>query len=177
MSSGPYRVIAAPKDKPPFEVNAVVLEEDTYLVLSADPVVKEPQGSWHEVVKQVNELQPESPGSVLVRETYPLEILAVVHDLDREPSWKEEWIDRALDMVLREFAARRIRSGAIPILGATHGSLASERAAGLLREALKRGGPKSLERVWLVVPSGTRYGELRKIKAVFREWNTDGKNG
>ena len=138
-------------------------------------VVKEPQESWGEVIKQVNELQPETPGCVLIRETYPLETLAVVHDLDREPSWKEEWIAAALDGVLREFAARGVRSGAIPMLGATHGSLPLERAAGLLREALKRGGPRTLEHIWLVVPSGTRYKELQKIKSVLEEWDSDGK--
>ena len=86
MSPGPYRVVAAPKDRPPFEVGAVVAEEDTYLVLSADPVIKEPRESWDEVIKQVKELQPETPGSVLISEKHPLEIFAVVHDLDREPS-------------------------------------------------------------------------------------------
>ena len=160
MSSGPYRVVAAPRDRPPFEVGAVVLEEDTYLILSADPVVKEPQESWGEVIKQVNELQPETPGSVLIRETYPLEILAVVHDLDRDPSWKEEWIAAALDGVLREFAARGVRSGAIPMLGATHGSLALKRAAGLLREALKRGGPRTLEHIWLMRPPAHDTGDF-----------------
>ena len=170
-------MVAAPRDRPPFEVSAVVREEDTYLVLSADPVVKEPQESWDEVVKQVNDLRPETPGCVLIRETYPLEILAVVHDLDRDPSWEEEWIAAALGGVLREFAARRVRSGAIPMLGATHGSLAQERAAGLLREALKRGGPRTLEHIWLVVPSGTRYRELQKIKSVLEEWDSDGKDG
>ena len=33
------RIVAGAEDQPPFPVDAVVLEEDTYFVLSADPVV------------------------------------------------------------------------------------------------------------------------------------------
>ena len=177
MSPGPYRVVAAPKDRPPFAVGAVVAEEDTYLVLSAEPVVKEPHDSWDKVIKQVHELQPEAPGSVLIREKHPLEILAVVHDLDREPTWKEEWIATALDGVFQGVAARKVRAVAIPLLGTTHGSLALERAAGLLREALKHGAPKTLERIWLVAPAGSRYRDLQNVKSALEEWDIDGKNG
>ncbi len=177
MDLGPCRVVAAPRDRPPFEVDAVVAEEDTFLVLSADPVVKEPLESWDEVIKQVNELRPEAPGSVMVREKFPLEILAVVHDLDREPSWKEEWIAAALDEVLRVVAARKVRAIASPLLGTIHASLRPKRAAGLLREALKRGVPKTLERIWLIVPPGTGYRDLQEIKAVLEEWDIDGKKG
>jgi hypothetical protein len=177
MSPGPYRVVAAPKDRPPFEVGAVVAEEDTYLVLSAAPVIKEPHESWDEVIKQVKELQPETPGSVLISAKHPLEILAVVHDLDREPSWREDWIATALDGVFREVTARKVRAIAIPLLGTTHGSLTSERAAGLLREALKRGAPKGLERVWLVAPAEASYRDLQNIKSVLEEWDIDDGNG
>ncbi len=177
MSSGPYRVVAAPKDRPPFVVSAVVAEEDTYLVLSADAVVKEPHDSWDEVIKQVNALQPEAPGSVLIREKHPLEILAIVHDLDREPTWKEEWIAIALDGVFREISARDVRAVAIPLLGTTHGSLALQRAAGLLREALKRVAPKTLERIWLVAPAGSRYRDLQNVKLVLEEWGIGGQDG
>jgi hypothetical protein len=174
MSPGPYRIVAAPKDRPPFTVGAVVAEEDTYLVLSAEPVLKEPRDSWDEVIKQVQELQPEAPGSVLIRGKQPLEILAVVHDLDREPTWKEEWIATALDGVFREITTRKVSAVAIPLLGTTHGSLALERAAGLLKEALKRSAPRTLKRIWLVAPAGSSYRDLQNVKSALEERVVDG---
>lgn len=37
MLLGSLRIVASPKDTPPFSVEAVAAAEDTFLVLSADP--------------------------------------------------------------------------------------------------------------------------------------------
>ena len=36
------RIVSAPKDSPPFEVDAIALEEDTYLIMSADLEIIKP---------------------------------------------------------------------------------------------------------------------------------------
>ncbi len=36
-TQGVVHVVMAPREQPPFAVDAIVVEEDTYLVLSADP--------------------------------------------------------------------------------------------------------------------------------------------
>ena len=97
-------MVAAPKDNPPFRVDALVAEEDTFLVLSADPVVKEPRESLEVMIGKISEIRPEVPGSVLVRRrrNSPFEFLAIIHDLDLEPSWKEEWISSTIDGIFRE---------------------------------------------------------------------------
>ena len=171
MSLGGCRLVAAPKDNPPFKVEALVAEEDTFRVLSADPVVKEPRESLEVMIEQANEIRPEVPGSVLVRRrrNSPLEFLAIVHDLDLEPSWKEEWISSALDKVFQEVAIRKIRSIALPLMGTTHGTLAMERAARLFRNTLHRGSPVGLQRIWLIVPSGTEHKDLENIKSNLKD--------
>jgi len=166
---GACRLVAAPNENPPFKVDAMVAEEDTFLVLSADPVVKEPRESLETMIEQINEIRPEVPGSVLVRKNRPLEFLAIVHDLDLEPSWKEEWISGALDQVFREAAARRVRSIALPLLGTTHGSLEAKRAATLLGDALRRGLPGGLQRIWLILPSGIRQHDLDNIESGLKD--------
>jgi len=148
------RIVSCPEDAPPFEVDAVAAEEDTWLVLSADPVATEPEEGLEEILAAARQAQPEPPGSVVVLEGRPLRLLAVVHDLSREPTWREEWVASALAAILAECEARGIRSLALPPLGARHGSLAPPRFEELLAEALRAAPPLRLERLWLVVPPG-----------------------
>ena len=171
MSLGSCRLVAAPKDNPPFKLDALVAEEDTFLVLSADPVVKEPRESLETMIGKIEEIRPEVPGSILVRRrrNCPLGFLAIVHDLDLVPSWKEKWISSALDGVFREAAARKVRSIALPLLGTTHSSLEPERAATLLGDALHQGLTEDLQRIWLILPPGIRQKDLEIIESNLKD--------
>ena len=137
---------------PPRAPDAVVMEEDTYLVLSADPEVREPAVARLRVFHEAYAADPIEPGTVVAREGIPLRLLAVVHDLSQDPSWREEWIAAALGAVFREVASRRVHTLAMPALGRVHGALPRERLVGLLRAALEAGPPRDLERLFLVVP-------------------------
>lgn len=166
ISIGAVRVFVAPKEWPPFLADALAEEEDTYLVLSADPEVLETREQTEELMAELLKTNPAVPGSVMVKEGPPLSLLAVVHDLEQEPSWKEEWIASALDGIFREAESRKLRSIALPMLGTLHGSLEKQRFLVLLREALERSSPEHLARLWLVVPEGmTRevFGMLASI--------------
>jgi len=152
---GSVRLFVAPKEWPPFLADAMVEEEDTYLVLSADPEVQETREQPEELMAELLKTNPAVPGSVIVKEGQPLSLLAVVHDLNQEPSWQEGWIVSTLDSILREAQRRKLRSLALPLLGTLHGSLERQRFLVLLREALERSSPEHLARLWLVVPAGT----------------------
>ncbi|MGB6363143.1 MAG: hypothetical protein WBG64_10790, partial [Thermoanaerobaculia bacterium] len=73
---GGVRLVAAPAAQPPFPVDAVVVEEDTYLVLSAETDLRIPGEHPLRVMTAAHELEPELPGSVLVRSGQPLELAA-----------------------------------------------------------------------------------------------------
>jgi O-acetyl-ADP-ribose deacetylase (regulator of RNase III) len=98
------------------------------------------------------ETESEKPGRVVVCEENPLRFLAVVHDLDQEPSWREDWIEKALEEVLREAERRKLQRIALPFLGTKHGSLEKKRFAALFRGFLKRRPSPYHLRVWLVLP-------------------------
>lgn len=155
ISFGPTQIIAAPKNRQPFPVDAVAFEEDTFLVLSADTTVREPHEPLMRVITRVIETRPETPGSVLVKGKRPLRLLAIVHDLNQEPSWREEWIESALRGIFQEVESRRLKSLALPFLGTLHGPLDKQRFVMLLREALERMEFKQLKYLWLIVPAGT----------------------
>jgi len=143
-------VVRGPESRPPFMVEAIVAEEDTCLVLSTPvDLIVSPEHPVR-VMTEVHAASPLVPGSVVVQPGSPLRFLAVVHDLDQEPSCREAWVVSALDEVLEKAEARGLRSIGLPMIGALHGNLSPERFVVLLRDALQRGAPTSLQRIWLI---------------------------
>lgn len=143
-------MVAAPETTPPFAVEAVVAEEDTYLVLSTPAELPEVAEHPIRVMTALFEARGEEPGSVVVKEGRPLRLLAIVHDLAADPTWKEEWVEGALVRVLDEVRRRGIRSLALPFLATRHGKLEPERFLVLLCRALASREPGVLERLWLM---------------------------
>jgi len=152
ISIGPVRIVAAPEDQPPFPVEAMVFEEDTYLVLSADWEKIESEAHPVVILTEAFEMEPEKPGRVVVYEGSPLRFLAVVHDLDQEPSWREDWIGKALEEVFREAERRNLQRIALPFLGTKHGSLEKKRFVGLLVDFLEKNSSSHPLRIWLAMP-------------------------
>jgi hypothetical protein len=148
----------------PETVGAVVEEEDTYLVLSAEPEVREPASARLRVFHDAYSASPAEPGGVVVRDGAPIRLLAVVHDLSLEPSWREEWVAKALAAVFAEATRRRVRTLALPPLGRVRGLLSRERFVSLLGSALASAAPGSLERIWLMVPAED-VGPFRELFA------------
>jgi len=167
------QIIATPENKPPFRVDAVAAEEDTFLVLSAPPIVREPDEHPVRLMTRLIEMVPETPGTVLVKGKSPLRLLAIVHDLNQEPSWREEWVAKALQEIFREAEERNLRSIALPLLGTLHGSMKKERFAALLKSALEGRTPGHLERIWLVIPRAPAPGFS---KSSDRRWSSDWQN-
>ena len=152
VSFGSVRITAGPEERPPFPVEAVVFEEDTFLVLSADWKKIESEDHPVVILTEAFGMDPEKPGRVVVYEGSPLRFLAVIHDLDQEPSWREEWVGEALENIFQEVERRRLQSIALPFLGTQHGSLEKSRFLGLLRDFLKRSRFSHPLRIWLVMP-------------------------
>ena len=155
------RIIAAPEDMQPFPVDAIVFEEDTFLVLSAEPVLREPTDHPIKVLNDAWEAKPAEPGAVVVKATTPLRLLAIVHDLNQEPTWREEWVISALVGIFRQVENRKLRSLALPLIGTKYGSMDRTRCIVLLRAVLTGMRLQYLDRLWLVVPQETRKEVLR----------------
>jgi hypothetical protein len=165
ISIGTIHIVAAPKDRPPFKSEAIAFEEDTFLVMSAERVIRAPKESLMRVMTRVIETQPETPGTVLVRGKRPLRFLAVVHDLNQEPSWREEWVAHCLEKIFVEAESRKLKSIALPFLGTLHGRLKRGRFLELLAHALSQTELRYLERIWLVVPDGMNSKILKILES------------
>jgi len=134
------------------ESDAVVEEEDTYLVLSADPEVTNRKGRVCAPFTRRTPPSPPNPAASWSGAAPRCVSWRWCHDLSQDPSCREEWVGAALEAVLREVNSRRVRTLAMPPLGRVHGSLAMERFVALLHSALRSVMPRALERICLVVP-------------------------
>lgn len=158
------QVVATLPGDPPFPLDAVVLEEDTYLVLSAEATLRLPGEHPLRVIHAAFDARPEPIGSVLVRAGDPLRLLAVVHDLSQDTTCRPEWVEVALERVLAVAEERRLRSLGLPLLGTVHGRVAPQQAAALLATALDRARPASLRQLWLILDPPVARDARREIE-------------
>jgi len=164
ISLGSVRIVVAPEDAPPYRVDAIAAEEDTFLVLSSDVEVVQPREHPIRVTNRAFTTNPAKPGSVVVSGNNPIRLLAIVHDLSREPSWREEWVASALREILLEVDRRNLQSLALPLLGTLHGSLEKRRFVSLLELALDGATPGCLKDLWLVSPPGSSLEILKMLE-------------
>lgn len=159
--------VAPPDGEPPWRPDLRVREEDTFRVLSADRTATPPAEDLGTLSRAAARAEPLAPGTVVPRPGDPPELLAVVHDLDRRPTWRAEWVDAALREVMREADARGASSLALPILGAVHGGIDPFRFLRGLEEAVRSTDPWALERICVLRPEGVDAGTGR---AMARRW-------
>jgi hypothetical protein len=159
------KIAAAPKDNQPFPVDAVVFEEDTFLVLSTETTVREPRESLIRVMTKLIETCPEKPGSVVVKGRHPLRMLAVVHELDKDPTWKNEWVEIALNGIFQEAERRKLQSLALPFIGTLHGRLKNKAFIQMLRKVLRTTKCTYLKNLWLIIPPKTGRAILKSLES------------
>ncbi len=158
-----------------YVVDAVVVEDDTYLILGADPVPRETHDPPQELLKRARASIQPAPGTLVVREGKPQRFHAIVHELDHEPSWRAEWVARALREALQEAERRELRRIAVPLLGGVHGSVAPDRFANLLTEALAGSTFEHLDEVWLTLPSEAAAAVAARLRGAGIEVREEGR--
>lgn len=158
------RISAAPDDKAPFPVDAVAVEEDTNLLLSARSEIRAPAEGFDRLVDAMESFEPAVPGSIVVKGERPVRMLAIVHDIEQTPTWRAEWVAGALASLLTECERRRLKSLCLPVLGAEHGGMRTESFAALLRQAIEEHPWGNLRRIWARLPET----ETRPLLKAFR---------
>jgi hypothetical protein len=159
------RIVAAPKEAKPFVPEAFAFEEDTFLVMSADPTVRDPRRPLIRIMSDLIEAQPRLPGTVLVQGTSPVRLLAIIHDFSEDPSWKEDWVKEASVGIFEAAARLNLRSVALPLLGTVHGSLDRQRAMQFLAQGVRSRPLHELLSLWLIVPAGKARTDLDLLKS------------
>jgi hypothetical protein len=164
---GPVHVVVAPEHAPPFPIDAIAVEEDTHLLLSSDAIVEEPDEDFEELIAAAGRRPANTPGSVLVRKAKPLQFLAIVHDIDCQPTWREDWIASALNGAIEEAEWRRLEAIGMPLLGTRHGNAEMRRVALWLGRCLSRSTFRYLKRVWVIAPHGSEAELMWALRSEF----------
>lgn len=147
------QVVESPAGRPPFDAQAVALEDDTCHVLSADAdTLRDPGEHPIRIMTALHDTPQSPPGSVVVHGSGPWLLLAVVHDLDRDPSVEEAWVAAALIAILRVCEEKAIADLALQPLGTRHGRLPRARFRALLDDCLAARHVEFPTRIW--VPGG-----------------------
>lgn len=145
-------IVEEPPGRRPFPVDAMVVEEDTWKVLSAPPPVLPASEHPIRVMNRAWEAEPETLATVQVEPGPPLRFVAIVYDLDADPVCVPETVARVLEEILDLVEEHRVEALALPPLGVAHGRFPRERFDELLDEALRRATPPSLRRLWILRP-------------------------
>jgi len=106
----------------PFDMQAIVVEEDTSMILSADTNIQIHDEHPIRLMTSLVDHKPELPGTVVVHGKSPYYFYAIVHDFDQYPSFQERWVNSSIDMVMQKSAELRIHRLAMQMLGSIYGS-------------------------------------------------------
>jgi len=165
---GFLKIVPAPESNKPFQIDARVFEEDTWLTISADPKIKPAEEHPLRLMQNMLSARPEPVGSVLVQGMNPMRFLAVVHDVDAEPTWNEEWVSMALKAVFFEAEKQKVHSLGLPLLGTEHGKLEKNRFIEILSLVLQQTSFSFLQRLWLIVPEHTKSQMIAMLKKALK---------
>ena len=166
---GPIRIVAAPQRSAPFQVDALAVEEDTWLVMSAEPKIGDLQEHPIRLMTDLLEAQPKSVGSVVVQGRNPIRFMAIVHDVDHDPTCRQKWVQCALNEIFREAERRKLRTLGMPLIGTLHGKLVTQHFAELFSQALLQASLKHLRRVWLIAPVPTNAEIINMLQPMLNE--------
>jgi hypothetical protein len=160
---GATRITIVPLEAPSPEVDALVIEQDTHAVLAVDAQIVETNETVAKVTDQLAGFEPYKVGDVVVKQAQPLQLFAIVHDLDHAPSWTETWILSALNATFTIARKRQLKRLGMAALGTVHGRLPLERFIELLVEtvASRSDGPGQ---IWV----GVKRSQCQQVIATLK---------
>ena len=135
----------------PDNIDAIVEEQDTCLLLGKKPFIKTPVESFPALVKKMEQQKPRAPGEVLVIHSVPIRLIAIIYDLDQKQICRQEWIETAIKNILQQCKAYQIRTLAMPLPGTTHGRIDEDTSRNILEKLIVAGQPSCLENIYLIM--------------------------
>ena len=151
-SVGPIEITVAPPGHPPWNVDVIVEEQDTHLLLGETASIRDTAEGYAALIGKMQTQTPLSPGQVLVTHSIPRRFIAIVYDIGRRPMYRPEWIATALTQLLHEMEMHHTRNIAMPLLGVTHGHYPDTDFMELLCAKVPGVQAGYPEKIWLVTP-------------------------
>ena len=150
-------IVPAQEDDAPFKTEVRLVEEDTWLVLSAKPVLPEEETHPIRIMTDLVEQEALRPGDVIRQGAH---WKAVIYDLDQEPICQPEWIERAMQKILNLAAEHDIRTLSLPIFGVQHSRMEIAQSLDAMVQAITDHQHQPEIMIWL----RTRNNQLRLVQ-------------
>lgn len=117
-------------------VDAVVEEQDTHLLMGKTPVIRESVESFAVLVKKMEQGSPEKAGQVIVKLATPIRFIAIVYDIDQPSICHATNVAKAFDSIFKQCKQHQVNTLAMPLLGSSYGQLKNEDILELMQVAL-----------------------------------------
>ncbi len=160
---GMVSIQIGPQQRPPFQVSAIVVEQDTAMVLDDDTTITSPLDSLERLREEVERFREPELGSVVIQRGKPRKLYAIIHDLEQDPTWREEWIISAICTLFNEAERLHLTDLAMPLLGTRFGKLSPQRFIELLCNHLQRSPPPHPLKLWLIAPRHRTHSLLMTL--------------
>ncbi len=161
---GNVSIQLGPQQRPPFPVSAIVVEQDTAMVLDSEQPFYAPVATLQRLHEEVERFHEPPLGSVVTQRGEPRRLYAIVHDLEQKPTWREEWVFAALENLFLEAERLRLSNLAMPLLGTRFGNLSPQRFIELLCNTLHSIPPRRALKLWLIAPRHRTHGLLMALR-------------
>jgi len=146
---GPVSI--APVEEVPPWIDAIVVEEDTFYVLSAPPVVRPVEAHPIRVFDAIEHCESDEPGDYrLNRKTRPVRVELVVYDVSQSPMTREPWIQTCIESLLALAEREGWQALATPSLGYLYGAFSPQTYRAMLESTLEQSQPDIL-RTWCIL--------------------------
>ncbi len=126
-----------------------VIEDDTCMVLNADPEFIEPRESLWNIRTKISRSPPYPVGSLVTIANNPLRLAALVYDLNQSPICTLDGITSALKQILHFIDERQLKSMVMPVLGAKYGNISFYQFIAMLTSELTNNRPTKLSYIAL----------------------------
>ena len=136
ISDNSTQILVINSSQQTVSADAIVEEQDTFLLLGASPVIQESEESYVTLVKKMERQKPLEPGHIIVKGTNPVRFIAVNYNIENNPVCCEGWIKTSLQNIFRECRKRKITSLLTPLPGTKYGKISKEFSMQLLTNAL-----------------------------------------
>ena len=146
---------------PALPVDVRVFEEDTFLVLTVDPVMRYKEEHPIRLMTKVAESKPNKPGSVIVNNS---SWYAVIHDVDQDPTWKEKRIKKAYQQILLLAELKKVKRIGSPLLGSVHGSFDPGRSLEMFLGSINSTPFQFLQNISILVPHSSTNHIWKELK-------------
>lgn len=160
-------VIFAPLTMQPFNANVIVDEQDTARILGETRTLRDTdvKPAWV-LANQLEQQVFYSPGEVIMKQTVPLHLQAIVYDLEQDPIWRPEWNAQALKNILHICQQQQLTLLKMPVLAQQYGKYPLVEFAQLLHTSLQHLTDTSLQRIWVVIPDS----QLAQAVGILQRW-------